>query len=364
MSALPTPIRFYLGANTPDGFVGYLDDLYDSDGSWRAYLIKSGPGTGKNTLMRTLLQQMLDVGYEPEAICCSSDPDSLDGVVLHEKKVTVLDATAPHICEPHVWGAVERIVNLSACMDSERLHGQAAELIALTRENTALHARGRRFLAAASTLLEENRRIATRCVDKGKVLRLAGRIATQELRNIPRQSGREWKRFLSAVTPQGILTFHSTVQALCPRIYAVQDEHGAAAAVLMEAWRAAALSAGLDVYTCRCPLSPARIEHILIPAIGVAFVHSNPWHTVDYPVFRRIHAARFTDETALRCHRQLLRFNRKTAGELCAQAVLCAQKAKAVHDQMEAFSAAAMDWDRAAALTAHLAAEWLDLPEA
>ena len=24
------PVRFYLGANTPVGFVGYLDDLYDA----------------------------------------------------------------------------------------------------------------------------------------------------------------------------------------------------------------------------------------------------------------------------------------------------------------------------------------------
>ena len=55
MLELNTPVRFYLGANTPTGFVGYLDDLYDCNDGWRAYIIKSGPGTGKNTLMRTVL---------------------------------------------------------------------------------------------------------------------------------------------------------------------------------------------------------------------------------------------------------------------------------------------------------------------
>ena len=45
MAETKTPIRFFMGANTPGGFVGYLDDLYDPADGWRAYLIKSGPGT-------------------------------------------------------------------------------------------------------------------------------------------------------------------------------------------------------------------------------------------------------------------------------------------------------------------------------
>ena len=36
-------VRFFLGANTPVGFVGYLDDLYFPHDGWRAYIIKSGP---------------------------------------------------------------------------------------------------------------------------------------------------------------------------------------------------------------------------------------------------------------------------------------------------------------------------------
>ena len=71
------PVRFFLGANTPAGFVGYLDDLYDCRDGWRAYLIKSGPGSGKSTLIRTVMQHMVRLGYDAEAILCSSDPQSL-----------------------------------------------------------------------------------------------------------------------------------------------------------------------------------------------------------------------------------------------------------------------------------------------
>lgn len=85
------PVRFYLGANTPVGFVGYLDDLYDAGDGWQAYIIKSGPGTGKSSLMRTVMNTMSELGQEPEAIYCSSDPRSLDGVLFPKLKICILD---------------------------------------------------------------------------------------------------------------------------------------------------------------------------------------------------------------------------------------------------------------------------------
>ena len=89
-------VRFFLGANTPVGFVGYLDDLYCPHDGWRAYIIKSGPGTGKNSLMRAVMTAMTDRGLEVEAIHCSSDPGSLDGVLVPALKAGIIDGTAPH----------------------------------------------------------------------------------------------------------------------------------------------------------------------------------------------------------------------------------------------------------------------------
>ena len=36
MSGIHAPVRFFLGANTPGGFVGYIDDLYDAKDGWQA----------------------------------------------------------------------------------------------------------------------------------------------------------------------------------------------------------------------------------------------------------------------------------------------------------------------------------------
>lgn len=147
MSGIHAPVRFFLGANTPGGFVGYIDDLYDAKDGWQAYIIKSGPGTGKSSLMRAVLDKLTDLGQEAEVICCSSDPNSLDGVLFPAMKMCILDGTAPHVIEPSYWGAVEQIIPLASCMDTALLHRQAPAVIAATDANKAMHARCRKFLA-------------------------------------------------------------------------------------------------------------------------------------------------------------------------------------------------------------------------
>lgn len=364
MNEMDMPVRFFIGANTPVGFVGYLDDLYDCRDGWRAYLIKSGPGSGKSTLIKTVMQHMARLGYDAEAILCSSDPDSLDGVVFRQLKLCLFDATSPHIIEPHYWGAVEQIVNLSACSDGALLYERREGIREASDACSALHARCRRFLGAASSLLNDNVRTALEYTDVAKISRSAARIAAREFGTASSGDGREWRRFLSAVTPQGMVTFQETLQALCPRIYSLEDEYGASSRLLLAELRQRALESGLEIFTCACPLSPSdHPEHLLVPSLGVGFTTSNSWHKADFPVYRRIHAARFTDMDALRQKRQRLSFNRRAARELIGEAVTLLEGAKQIHDQLEDYTVEATDWEMVDETTLWVLAEFTRIAE-
>ena len=52
-NARPVSVDFFLGATTPAGFKGYFEPLRREPGM-QMYLIKSGPGCGKSTLMKRL----------------------------------------------------------------------------------------------------------------------------------------------------------------------------------------------------------------------------------------------------------------------------------------------------------------------
>jgi hypothetical protein len=346
---IQAPIRFFLGANTPGGFRDTAQELYDPREGWWAYLIKSGPGTGKSTLLRRIYEEAEEKGEEAEVFCCSGDPSSLDGVRLPGRRVCVLDATAPHVIEPRYWGACEQIVPLSVCGDEQVIYEQREAFYAAAEKHRAAHARCRRFLAGAASLLSENMRVQRNALDEEGVCRCAARLATKEFASCE-GTGQEQRRFLSAVTPEGVVPLFETVQALCPRIYVIMDDIGAAASLLLRELQKH--TSGQDRILCCCPLSPdSKAEHLLFPAAGVAFITANEYHPVDFPVYRRIHASRFVDGDLLQENKQKLSFRHRGARELIQSAVLAAAEAKTFHDEMEALSARAMDWEQVEQLT-------------
>ncbi len=337
-------IRFFFGANTPNGFVGFhKTDLYDPRNGWVAFLIKSGAGTGKATFMRRVLTELTAKGLEAETVYCSSDPSSLDAVVFQDIRLCVMDATAPHVLEPYAWGECEQLVPFGCCLRADIALAQTAEWFAAADACAAAHARSCRFLAAAGSLLDNNRLLAQNALNGAKTDAVAARLAARECDRggVPHET----RRFLSAVTPEGYVFFKETAAALCPKLYVLEDEYGAVAARFTAALRERLLQAGHDIVSCFSPLSQDAPSHILVPSVGVGFLTSNSREHVDFPVYRRLHASRFTDDDALREKKQQMRFNRRAAAKMLSEAVRCAADAKAHHDRMEALHAAAMDWD-------------------
>ena len=89
MQTTSKTVDFFLGATTPAGFKGYFEPLRREPGM-QMYLIKSGPGCGKSTLMKQLAQKAEQQGQSIERVHCASDPDSLDGVVFLGQRAAIV----------------------------------------------------------------------------------------------------------------------------------------------------------------------------------------------------------------------------------------------------------------------------------
>lgn len=331
---------FFLGALAPAGFHGYFDTLA-AQKNLRLYLIKSGPGCGKSTLMK----QLAEAAHGPvERIHCSSDPDSLDGALLWNYHAGALDATAPHTLEPAQPGARERVVSLYHTFDNRQLAAHAAEIDALFSRCGCLQARAARYIASASALLLDSRRTAACCLDAEKAGRYAAGLAGRCLPKTGKE-GSEQVRLLSAVTPKGILVFRDTVPVLADRILVLEDEYGAASRLILEHMRAEALRRGHQVITCRCAMAQEdKIDHLLLPGLRLAILTSNSWHPMKFEGQQNVHCTRFADLDALRARRRRLQFNRKAAAELLAQASAMQREAKRSHDALEEYYKSAVDF--------------------
>ena len=335
---------FFLGSITPKGFSPFFDTVYGPEDGWRVYILKGGPGTGKSTLLSKAAAMAIAAGMEVQIIPCSGNPDSLDAVILPRSKAFILDGTAPHVMEPTYPGVCESIVNLGEFYDADRLYKNRDKIIALFKENAALNARARRYMAAAGSLSSDSYRIAMDHTDTEKAARFAASFAKRELPAKKKGEGKETCRLLSAVTPYGSIFFEHTLHCMCDRVIAIEDEYGAASRVIMSTLRTALLGGGYSIITCPCPMAPDEcIDHIIIPEASLAVCTSNRYHKVE-KVTRRIHARRFTDMPSLRSRRQRLSFNRRAIKELMISACEILNDANKVHDEIEEYYIETMDF--------------------
>ena len=341
-------VSFFLGANTPQGFVSFFDELYEPLGDWQVYIIKGGPGSGKSTLMKKAAAAFEELGYFVERIYCSGDPGSLDAVILPDIRACIADGTAPHVLDPKYPGALETIVNMGECWDTELLRKNATEIKMLSGAVSALFERSAKFLNAASSLQGDTLRLVQNCTDGAKIIRYASRLAHREFKKQRGTAGKEHKRFLSAVSSDGVVIHFETLYSLCDRFYVIEDEYGAVSPILLDYLKNYALTAGYDVISCWCPMAPKdKIDHLIIPDLGLCFFTSNAVHKPEFEPTQRIHARRFIDMEELKKCRHRIGFNRKASIELISESVRLLNEAKSLHDTLETFYTLSMNFEAA-----------------
>lgn len=347
MSCKPV-VDFFLGSLSPSGFTGWFAEAAAVPGV-TAYLVKAGPGCGKSTLMRRLA--VADAAHSSlpgreriERIHCSSDPDSLDGVLLTDVGALFLDATAPHTLDCKYPGAAERVVSLYDALDNGYLAAHSNQILTAGRRNAALLQQAAASFALACGVLTQRRELAAQALDGDKLRRFGRYLANK---TIPARRhakpGRQEHRLLCAPTPQGIVVYRETVAALAQTVYALQDPYGAAAPLLAQLAEHAKVN-GYDAILCRCASDQSRLDHLIFPALGLAFVTSNPWHPMEFAGQKNLHMRRFLDADALRAMRPDLNAQKRCADALLTRTCALQARAKAVHDELEKYYITAADF--------------------
>ena len=91
--------HMFPGGNTSKGFFSFYNYIISQEEAKRIFILKGGPGVGKSTFMKKTANEMLERGYDVEFMHCSSDNNSLDGVVIPNIGVALIDGTAPHVVD-------------------------------------------------------------------------------------------------------------------------------------------------------------------------------------------------------------------------------------------------------------------------
>ncbi len=330
------PARFFLGANTPNGFYSLYGGFTDRKKD-HLFILKGGPGCGKSTFMKKIGAACEEAGHFVEYIHCSGDPESLDGVYVPALNVAYVDGTAPHVIEPELFGAQASYINMGAFYDLSALSGHKESVAALTREYKAHYDRAFGLLAGAASLRAPAPSHAAVSSAEKRVLSI--------IRREKRGKGdkRSLDRFLSGYTCLGHMALFPTVEALAGRVFVLDNDSGLAYPALDAAAREAE-SRGHAVIRCRCPLRPELTEHLILPDTGLALVTATRELPYTGPRTRHIRLDAIARRDGPSDMSGDARRVAKLRAALVSEALGALRLAKAAHDDLEAQYIPAVDF--------------------
>ena len=346
MTKTVTPVSFFLGANAKSGYRSLFSEIYSPYDGGTHFILKGGPGTGKSTIMKKCAAELEKRGLYVERALCSADPASLDAVSAPEIGFSVLDGTAPHTLDPVLPGVSEHIIDLSPAWDTAFLREHSTAIADLVRENKKEHAKCAEYMHLASRAALDSTALCTRALDRDKLINFTKRLAKREIpdKKGSRAKGKISRRFLSAVSPDGIYVNFDTVAALCEKIVTVEDKYACCMPFIIEYLSDYAAGRGYDVIECSCPLLPElKPEHLFIPELKICFFTQNSYH---YSLADDgcVHASRFLDRAEFAAVKEKLAFNEKAKKDFVYEAVRRMSVAKLLHSELEDYYIKATDF--------------------
>lgn len=341
--------KVFPGGNTAYGFYSFYDQIIPEDAR-RILIIKGGPGVGKSSFMRAIAEALLQEGWDVEFHCCSSDNNSLDGLVVPEAGVALIDGTAPHVLDPRNPGAVDEIIHLGDHWNEAGLRASREAILELNRQVAYLFARAYNYLAQAKLLVEEAESYYqhSAAVDQIGLHRLQHELVT-EIFGHQRQDMAPGARhlFASAITPAGCVNYLESIFGRVGKRYVVEGGSKEARAEVVERLYREAANRGFWAEVFHCALLPDHLEHLLLPELDVALITSTQQHS---------YAPAANDAVVdldLLVNRQALASWPKDLAEAQVRfqaaldrAVNFLHRAKNTHDEMETYYQAHMHFDQ------------------
>lgn len=331
------------GGNTSKGFYSFYRYILSQEDANRIICLKGGPGTGKSSFMKKIGAYFLNLGYSLEYHHCSSDNTSLDGLVIKELNVAILDGTSPHVVDPITPGAVDEIANLGTALDMNLLSENKNEIININKEIGKTFKRAYRFLGAAKGVHEDWSALNYESLNSYKVNAFMDKLNAEIFTSSKSGFGGERHLFGTAFTPNGIVTYNKGLSSNVVNLYALKGGPGFGKTDILRFIGSEAQKLGYFVEYLHDPLIPERLENIIIPEISTGIFTTNEISKLSYDC--TVYDMKdLCSPSALSYRKSEVENDKILFDTIINKALECIKKAKSLHDKLETYYIKAMDF--------------------
>ena len=275
-------IRYFPGNNTPDGYFSYFESILPWKRAQRIIIIKGGPGVGKSTMIRKITKELVDRGLNIELLHCTADSNSLDGLIIKDYSIAVVDGTAPHMIDPKFPGCVDEIVNLGDYWNEAELYKQKERIFLLQEKVKHLYARVYNYLKAAKIIFNNLEQAYSTLANRRLIEAKTEEIIEDVFKGVKRRDKISLQRrmFASGITPEGSIHFLDELFDKVSKRFILVGNPGTGKSAVLKKIEELGTSKGLDMDIFYCPMNNKKIDHLLIIDLDIGFITSVRPHMI------------------------------------------------------------------------------------
>jgi len=277
-------VRYFPGNNTPDGYYSFFDYIIPWKKSQRIIIIKGGPGVGKSTMIRKITKELVERGLDIELLHCTADSNSLDGLIVKDFNIAVIDGTAPHMIDPKCPGCVDEIINFGEYWNESGLREQKDRIFYLQAKVKHLYTRVYNYLKASKNIFNNIEKTYASFANRQLIEAKAEEIIEDVFAGVKRRDkiSHQRRMFASGITPEGSINFLDELFSNVSKRFILTGNPGTGKSFVLGRIVDTAASKGLDMDVFYCPMNTQKIEHIIIKELGIGFVTSVKPHMLSY----------------------------------------------------------------------------------
>lgn len=240
--------------------------------------------------------------------------------------------------DPKNPGAVDMIINLGDYWDETAIRGNREDVLNCNEEIKFNYKLAYNYIGAAKKIYDNMNAIYESALNEEEIFKIAAGIVNRELihKELTQNKGKVKKFFASAITPEGPINYIESLISGYKKVYVLHTPIGLGGEKILNIILNSALFRGFNIEAYYCPMEPeTKMEHLLVPDLGIAFVTFNFYHKLDISGYKEIDFNDYIDWGKIKGYKDLIDHSCALMDELLQKGVQSIKKSKKTHDLLE-----------------------------
>lgn len=272
-----TSSHYFAHGNTAHG----AHFLYKSafDGLNKIFVLAGPQGTGKSTVIQRLADSLLDKGWHVQCFHSPLRPDELDGIIVTELKVGIVDGRVSTGISDSGAGEIV-FIDFGEAFDNSLISpGDFITIEDLKVKLERAYSNTYETFATALRIHDEWEQYYIENMDFAKADQIAQELI-QELyaRHESDMPIAPRHLFFGAATPRGAFDFIQSLTAQLERRIFIKGRAGSGKSTLLKKLASAAEKKGIEVQVFHCGFDPNSLDMLIFPKLRTAIFDSTAPH--------------------------------------------------------------------------------------